>query len=57
MAAFKQTDELVDELITFYKNKFLALADETCLASRAEGSISWSINVCFVTSFVFSSSG
>ena len=42
MVAFKQTDELVDELISNLrstKNEFPTLAGETHLASRAEGSI------------------
>ena len=60
MAAFKWTDELVDELTMYVhstKNKFSALAGETRLASRAEGFIPLSINVCLVAYFVFSSSG
>ena len=57
MAAFKWTDDLVGELTTLYEKRITALAGEMRLASRAEGFIPLSINVCFVASFVFSSSG
>ena len=52
LVAFKWTDELVDGTsYALQKMKIPALAGETRLACRAEGSILWSIHVCFVASF------